>query len=197
VLGNAFVGRESLAWFQGLRRPAMQLPMPGFYAAGVVYYLLMGVVIHRAGVREDARAYRRAIAVLASNELWNAAFFGRRSTRAGVLGIIAFTAPLGLLHASVAGDRVSTIALGSYTAWVVGYDIPWAYQLWRLNPGPASPARAITAASRPASLTMRTVSSTSPPAVVRTITDRRRCRSMPTNCCPAYPSTRGLLRRET
>jgi hypothetical protein len=42
--------------------------------------------------------------VLAGNEIWNAYFFGRRSTRNGFLGVL-------------------------------GYDVPWSYQLWRLNPG--------------------------------------------------------------
>ena len=72
--------------------------------------------------------------VLGCAELWNVLLFGRRNTRAGFLGIVAFTLPLGLLQAAVASDRTSTIALAPYTAWVVGYDIPWAYQLWRLNP---------------------------------------------------------------
>src|SRR5665811_1465388 len=55
------------------------------------------------------------------------------------------------------------------------------------------PARAITDANRCTSLTIRTVSSTSPASVVRTITVLRRCRSIPTNCFPAYASIRGLL----
>jgi len=33
----------------------------------------------------------------------------------------------------VAEDRISTLALSPYTAWVVGYDVPWTYRLWRLN----------------------------------------------------------------
>src|SRR6266545_3218417 len=60
----------------------------------------------------------------------------------------------------------------------------------------ASSGRSPIAARRPASLTIRTRSNTSPSAVIRTSTVRRRCRSMPTNCCPAYASIRGLLRRE-
>jgi tryptophan-rich sensory protein len=70
VLGNALVGRESMTWFRGLRQPRMQLPMPGFYAVAAVYYVLMGVVIHRAVVRRDARSYRLAMVVLTGNELW-------------------------------------------------------------------------------------------------------------------------------
>lgn len=134
VGGNAFVGRESLAWFRGLRRPAMQLPMPAFYAVGLAYYAAMGVVVYRAVLREDARTYRRAMVVLAGNEVWNAFFFGRRSTRGGFLGVLAFLPPLALLQTSVAGDRASSLAVGSYSVWVVGYDLPWTYRLWRLNP---------------------------------------------------------------
>jgi len=134
VFGNAFISRESLIWFKGLQRPAMQLPMAGFYALGVINYPLMGLVVHRAVVRQDRRAYRLAVVVLVCAELWNVLLFGRRSTRAGFLGVVAFTEPLGFLQAAVARDRASVMLLAPYTAWVVAYDIPWAYQLWRLNP---------------------------------------------------------------
>jgi tryptophan-rich sensory protein len=152
VLGNAFVGREALAWFRNLRRPRMQLPMAGFFTVGALYYGIMGVVLRRSLLRDDPRSYRLALVVLAANELWNAALFGRRSTRAGFLGILAFLMPLGLLQASVARDRVSAATLGAYTAYVVAYDVPWAYRLWRLNrDGASGPGRqAMTpSASRP------------------------------------------------
>lgn len=55
------------------------------------------------------------------------------------LGILAFLPPLALLQTSVVNDRTSAVAVGTYTAWVVGYDIPWTYRLWRLNP--ATPNR--------------------------------------------------------
>ncbi|HEX9833521.1 MAG TPA: hypothetical protein VGA66_10635, partial [Mycobacterium sp.] len=57
----------------------------------------------------------------------------RRSPRDAFLGIIAFLIPLSLLQASVSGDRPSRCALAPYTVWVVVYDLPWTYQLWRLN----------------------------------------------------------------
>lgn len=133
ILGNAFIGRDSMAWFSALRRPRMQLPMSGFYVVGAAYYVLMGLVLHRALIRCDLRAYRLAMVVLASNEIWNALLFGRRSTRDAFLGILAFLVPLGLLQAAVAKDRPSRTAVGSYVAWVVCYDIPWTYRLWRLN----------------------------------------------------------------
>ncbi|MBA3741331.1 hypothetical protein [Sporichthya sp.] len=42
--------------------------------------------------------------VLAGNEVWNAFFFGRRSTRDGFYGVLAFLPPLALLQTAVAGD---------------------------------------------------------------------------------------------
>jgi translocator protein len=137
VIGNAFVGRDSLHWFRELRGPRMQLPLPAFLVVGAVYYAQLGWVLHRAQLTEDRVVRNRALLVLAGNELWNAAFFGRRSPRNGFLGVLAFLGPLLALQKSVASDPPSMIALTPYTLWVVAYDIPWTYQLWRLNPSPS------------------------------------------------------------
>jgi translocator protein len=136
VIGNAFVGKDSLRWFQELRSPRMQLPLPAFLTVGAVYYVQLGWVLHRARQTEDQGVRNRALLVLAGNELWNAAFFGRRSPLAGFLGVLAFVGPLLALQKSVASDRPSLIALTPYTLWVLGYDVPWTYQLWQLNRGP-------------------------------------------------------------
>jgi len=134
VFGNAFVGGKSMEWFSALRRPAMQLPMPGFYAVGVIYYAVIGIVVHRSVIQRDGQSYGLAMVVLGGNELWNVLLFGLRSPRAAFLGILAFLIPLSLLQFSVSRDRLSRAALAPYTAWVVCYDLPWTYQLWRLNP---------------------------------------------------------------
>ena len=137
VIGNAFVGRDSMCWFRDLRKPRMQLPLPAFLLVAV-YYAQLGWVLHRAQQTEDRDVRNRALLVLAGNELWNAAFFGRRSPRAGFLGVLAFLGPLLALQKSVASDRPSLIALTPYTLWVIGYDVPWIYRLWRLNPRPSA-----------------------------------------------------------
>ena len=133
VLGNAFVGRDSLRWLDELQKPRMQLPLPGFLAVGTTYYVSLGTVLHRSAVRSDHRSYRLAAVVLVANETWNAILFGRRSTRGAFLGVLGFTVPVVLLQLSVREDRLSTLALTPYTAWVIGYDIPWTYLLWRRN----------------------------------------------------------------
>jgi translocator protein len=101
---------------------------------GAVYYVQLGTVLYRA-YRTDNRAVRnRALLVLAGNELWNAAFFGRRSARTGFAGLLVFLGPLQALQKSVASDPPSLVALAPYTLWAIGYDIPWTYALWQLNP---------------------------------------------------------------
>jgi len=72
--------------------------------------------------------------VLALNEVWNIAFFGRRSTRDAFLGSLVFAVPLIALQKAVGDDRVATVALAPYTAWSLVYDVPWSYRLWGLNP---------------------------------------------------------------
>jgi len=133
AMGNLFVRREDLQWFGALRHPRMHLPMPGFLAVGALYYVCIGTVIHRSIVREDKGAHRLALVVLAGNEIWNFAFFGRHSTRAGFLGLVGFAVPVCLLQARLTRDRVSAGVFAPYTAWVLGYDLPWTFQLWRLN----------------------------------------------------------------
>jgi translocator protein len=134
VLGNVLVGRESLRWFRELRQPRLAVPLPAFVVVGGVYYLLLGIVRYRALQREDAIAARLGLVVLALNELWNVAFFGRRSTRNAFFGALVFGVPVVALQKAVANDRVATLALAPYTAWVLVYDVPWSYRLWRLNP---------------------------------------------------------------
>jgi benzodiazapine receptor len=133
VLGNALIGKEAMGWFRQLKAPRMQLPLPAFGVVGAVYYLELGVVLYRAHRNDDRRVRRLALLVLAGNELWNVSFFGRRDPRAGFLGIVAFLAPLLALQKAVVPDRPSVLALTPYTLWVIGYDLPWTFRLWRLN----------------------------------------------------------------
>jgi tryptophan-rich sensory protein len=136
VIGNAQIGKDDLAWLQGLRRPRMQLPLAGFAAVGIAYYVLLGSVLYRATDRRDRTATRLALVVLALNEVWNTVLFGRRSLLGGFVGILAFLVPLAALQVAVSRDRTSSLLLAPYTAWVIGYDVPWTLQLWRLNRDP-------------------------------------------------------------
>jgi benzodiazapine receptor len=134
VVGNVLVGRESQRWFRGLHQPRFAIPLPAFAVVGGVYYLQLGVVRYRALERQNATAARLGLIVLALNELWNLAFFAPRSTRNAFVGCLVFAVPVAALQKAVRDDRVATLALAPYTTWVLVYDIPWSYRLWRLNP---------------------------------------------------------------
>jgi tryptophan-rich sensory protein len=134
VLGNAFVGNEALSWFRGLDAPRWQLPMPGFFSVAAVYYLILGFVLARGVDRRDASTVAWAVAVLAGNEAWNGLLFGRRSTGAAFAGLLGFLIPLAGLQWSVWRDRRSRWLLLLYTPYVILYDLPSAYWLWRRNP---------------------------------------------------------------
>lgn len=133
TFGNSLISKDDLAWLQTRRRPRMQIPMPAFAAVGIVYYVIMGVVLYRATDRRDRTATRLALMVLVLNEAWNVAFFKARSTRNGFAGLVLFLIPLLRLQLSLRGDPTSTVVLAPYTAWVVGYDLPWVLRLWLLN----------------------------------------------------------------
>ena len=124
-----------MRWFHELRAPRLQLPMAAFGVVGAAYYAQLGVVLYRAYRRDDRHVRRLALVVLVGNEIWNVAFFGRRSPRNGLLGLFLFLGPLLSLQKAVSDDPVSVVALTPYTFWVISYDVPWLYRLWRLNQG--------------------------------------------------------------
>ncbi|MBM7807510.1 tryptophan-rich sensory protein [Geodermatophilus bullaregiensis] len=121
-------------WFRGLTAPRWQLPLPAFLVVGGLYYGIIGYVLARSIDRRDARSTAWSLAVLVGNEAWNGVFFGRRSARAGFTGLCAFVVPLVALQRSVVGDARSRHVLAPYTAYVLVYDLPWTYRLWRMNP---------------------------------------------------------------
>ena len=41
VVGNSLISKDDLAWLSGLRRPRMQLPLAGFAAVGIAYYVMV------------------------------------------------------------------------------------------------------------------------------------------------------------
>ena len=153
VVGNAFIGKAAMAWFRGLTAPRWQLPLPAFLVVGALYYGIVGYVLARSLDRRDARSTAWSLAVLVGNEAWNGVFFGRRSARAGFVSLCAFIVPLVALQRSVAGDARSRNALAPYTAYVLVYDVPWTYQLWRLNSTCSSAGQGLRGRSHAARVT--------------------------------------------
>jgi translocator protein len=142
LLGSLLTGNQLRGWFADLRTPRWQLPLWAFIGVGIVVYVLDAVIAYRLlTVLHDTAARVVAltalVVVMLYNELWNYAFFGLRSTFAGFLGVLAFLAPLAVLQVALTVyDRPSAALLLLYVLWVVGYDVPWTYTLWRLNADP-------------------------------------------------------------
>src|SRR6266508_4399081 len=117
VLGALLAGDALRTWFPALTRPWFQIPTPLFVGVGVLGYLFDVVMLY--------------------GELWNAALFRLRSPFAGFLLVLAFLAPLVVLEvALVVFEPASAVLIGIYLVWVIAYDVPWTYRLWKLNPDP-------------------------------------------------------------
>jgi tryptophan-rich sensory protein len=142
VLGTILAGSALREWFAQLKTPRWQLPMWAFITVGAVVYVLDAVILYRllTLVQDaDARvvALTALVVVMLYNELWNYAFIGLRSTYAGLVGVLGFLAPLAVLQVALAVyERTSGLLFLVYVVWVVAYDVPWSYTLWRLNPDP-------------------------------------------------------------
>lgn len=142
LLGTVLAGDALRTWFPRLLRPSFQLPTPLFIGVGVIGYLIDVVILYRLlTVVDDSRGRTVCLAAMAVvmlyNELWNGALFRLRSPFAGFLLVVAFLAPLAILEtALVLFEPVSAVLIGGYLIWVVLYDVPWTYRLWRLNPKP-------------------------------------------------------------
>lgn len=147
VVGGLLTGNQLTRWFATLRKPRFQLPLWGFVCVGLYGYLVDSVIAYRLltvvpGQTARILALAALIVVMLYNELWNIVLFRWHNTFAGFLGVLVFLAPLTLLQVTLLlVDSVSAWLVLVYLVWVLGYDIPWAYRLWRLNPPQAQPAQ--------------------------------------------------------
>jgi tryptophan-rich sensory protein len=142
VLGALLAGDALRTWVPALTRPWFQIPTPLFVGVGVLGYLFDVVILYRLLTvvhTADARIVCLAAmaVVMLYGELWNAALFRLRSPFAGFLLVLAFLAPLVVLEvALVVFEPASAVLIGIYLVWVIAYDVPWTYRLWKLNPDP-------------------------------------------------------------
>jgi tryptophan-rich sensory protein len=141
VLGTLLAGDSLRSWFPRLARPSFQIPTPVFAGVGAIGYVFDVVVLYRLLTIVDDGPGKgiclvAMVVTMAYNELWNGALFRLRSPFAGFLLLVAFLAPLSILEAGLLlVEPVSAALIGIYIGWVVLYDVPWTYRLWRLNPG--------------------------------------------------------------
>ena len=146
IAGGLLTGNQLTQWFATLHKPRFQLPLWGFMCLGLFGYIVDSVITYRllTVVPEQTTriiALTALIVVMLYNELWNIVLFRWHNTFASFLGVVLFLIPLTILQVTlVLVDSVSAWLIFVYLLWVIGYDIPWAYRLWRLNPPQAQPA---------------------------------------------------------
>ena len=140
VLEGFLTGSGLKDWYPRLKKPRWQIPLWASVLVGLVVYAIDGFVAYRmltavpsAGDRWVALT--ALVVVMVLNALWNYAFFEFRSTLIGFLGLVAFLGPLAVLQVALfAYDAVAAWAHMAYSAYVIAYDLPLFYALWRLNP---------------------------------------------------------------
>ncbi len=126
-------------WYGSLKKPRWHLPLPIFVFVGILVYLMEGIVAYRLGAFVWYPPFRMMglvglMIVMLLNALWNYAFFQSRNTQVGFFGVVAYLGPLILLQLILFfADRFSAMLFAAYSLFVVFYDLPLFFQIWRLN----------------------------------------------------------------
>lgn len=140
ILGGLLTGNQLTRWFVTLQKPRLQLPLWAFVGVGIIGYVFDTIIAYRllTGVPDQTDrviALTALMVVMLYNELWNVVLFRWQNTLAGFMGVLAFLAPLLILQVILLlVETVSAVLLLLYVIWVIVYDIPWSYTLWKLNP---------------------------------------------------------------
>ena len=138
LVGTMLAGDGPKTWYPTLRKSRLILPLTAFVPVALLYYLMCGALLYRllAVVRPSrsrTQAFRLLATMMAANEGWNYLLFRRRSTRASLVGMIGFALITVVLYRVLRRlDPPTARMLLPYLIWL-GYDLVWAYELWRLN----------------------------------------------------------------
>ncbi len=141
ILEGFLTGSGLKDWYPRLRKPWWQIPLWASVAVGLIVYVIDGFVAYRVltvipSAGDRWVALTALVVVMVLNALWNYAFFEYRSTLVGFLGIVGFLGPLLVLQTALfVHDPAAAWAHMVYTLYVLAYDVPLFYAIWRLNPG--------------------------------------------------------------
>ena len=138
--GAVFTVTGLETWYAGLERPGLAPPNWVFGPVWTALFALMGVaawLVWRGLEGPDAAFARRGldwfVGQFVLNLAWSAAFFGARSTAAGLVVIAAlWLAILGTIRAFDRVDRRAALLLVPYLAWVT-FAAYLNYAFWALN----------------------------------------------------------------
>jgi translocator protein len=139
ALGAAFTRPALSPWYRELRKPGWTPPDQVFAPVWTALYTLMAIaawLLHRAGTHHPA-ASRSALQAwfvqLFLNLAWSAAFFGRRSPRAGLLVIVPLDLAIARTITLMAPlTRAGAFLLLPYLAWTT-FATALNARTWQLN----------------------------------------------------------------
>ncbi len=123
LFGAASMNAETMAWYQGLRRPAFTPPDWLFAPVWTALYMLMGIALFLIWRQGDAGVdVRGAVAVFVAqlilNAVWTPAFFGMRSPGTGLAVILPLWALIVITIVAFWQIRpVTGVLLLPYAAW--------------------------------------------------------------------------------
>jgi tryptophan-rich sensory protein len=110
-------------WYDGLRKPSFAPPEYVYGPAWTLLYGLQGYALRELWQRRDTPDGRRALIAfgtqLALNVAWSKVFFGRRSTRGGLVAAVAlFAAVVWTIERSRRVSTGAAAAMVPNAAWV-------------------------------------------------------------------------------
>ncbi|NKZ04298.1 TspO/MBR family protein [Actinomadura latina] len=121
AIGSKAVNANSV-WYQSLSKPPWQPPPWAFGLVWTPLYASVAWAGGRALLRARGRRHRALATSLGVNLLlntaWNHLFFGRRSTKAGLVGTVLLDlSNADLIRRTAAVDAAAAGALVPYAAW--------------------------------------------------------------------------------
>jgi translocator protein len=132
-------------WYANLAKPAFTPPQSVFGPVWTTLYLLMGAadyLVNRADATAGAKRAANALYALqlGLNALWSVLFFGLRSPAAGLVGIVALLAAIGLTIVAFARiSKPAALLLAPYLLWSV-FAAALNAAIWRMNRAPQAAA---------------------------------------------------------
>ena len=141
IMGTLAAGSGWDDWYRTIEKPGWLVPLWVFFIVAPVYYAIGGFILYRLLTRTDDASRRTRLAlvvltvlVLAANEAWNVLFLARESVTGGFFGLVLFATLVIALWIGLwkTGRRIEASVLLPYVLWV-GYDLTWAFALWRMN----------------------------------------------------------------
>ena len=138
ILEGVMAGSNVKPYFAGLQQPRYAVSLKAWYAIGVLYYLVCGVVLYRM-LRHPEDTDRWTIAfvlivvMMSANAFWNYIFFRARNLFISFLAFGPYiVVTLSLIVALSRLDHIAAFLIFIYLLYLV-YAFTWSYRLWHLN----------------------------------------------------------------